>query len=333
MVHHSRSLTRTLAAVLLAAACSAALAQSQPPRKITMNVPTAMARLASGRVLNTVETMALGTEPGAVAALGAALRDAPADLRQKGVSLMTDLGRVRVPPEGPVRERPGPIVVVPEVVDFLVLALTDADADVRRKAGVVLAGLVPGDLLQPRAPAIIEALKRHPTIDGALIVLGKTATPAARTLLDAEPAFRQAPPEDMEMVRARLGDAKSEDAVIVAYLSARAPQDKALQARRLGYVGTDRAVRLLARDVRTPDTYAWIDAALRSMRVHVIEGLHLAYMREPVFWMPFMPPGDDSYYERVEGWLAKQLGVQWDQPRPPFLYQQDAPMAVPPQPR
>jgi hypothetical protein len=321
---------RSLAAVLLSAVCVAVVAQTPPPRENSMNVPSAMARLASGRVLNTVETMALGADPDAVAALASALRDAPAAVRQKGVSLMTDLGRIRVPPEGVVRERPGPIVVVTGVVEFLVSALDDTDPDVRRKAGVTLAGLVPGDLLKPRAQALVEAFKRHPTTDGALIVLGKTASPAARAFVDAEPAFLNAPPEDLEMVRARLGDAKAEDAVIVAYIGARTPQDKALQARRLGYVATDRAVHLLARDIRTPETYAWIDAALRSMRLHVIEGLHLAYAREPVFWPPYISPGDDSYYERVEAWLTQHLGVRWDQPRPPFLYQQDAPMAVPP---
>ena len=296
-----------------------------------MNVESALARLESGEALNTAETMALGQSPDAVTALAQALRKGSDPVRERGIGLMVDLGRVKVAPKGRVQERPGPIIDSPAVVDFLVAALNDASAEVRRKAAVALAGLVPSDLLRTHASAVITSFERHPQTDGALVLLGKTETREALAFIDSHPEVRQSSAEDVEMVRARLGNHQAEDAVIVAYVSAATAKVKAQQARRLGYIATDRAVRLLARDMRTPETYAWIDAAKRSMRVHVIEGLHLAYLREPVFWKPFLPPQDDSYYQEIEDWLTAKLDVRWDNPRPPFLYQQSAPMAMPPQ--
>lgn len=298
-----------------------------------MNVERALARLQAGQNLNTAETMALARDDGAVTALVSALRAAPDASRERGVPLMIDLGRVRVPPDGPVPERPGPIIDSPEVVAFLVEALVDGNADVRRRAGIALAGLVPADLLRTQANALFSAFERFPGTDGALIVIGKITGQEALAFIESHPEVRQAPVEDVEMVRARLGNHAAEDAVIVAYISADTAQAKALQARRLGYVGTDRAVRLLARDIRTPLTYAWMDAGQRSLRVHIIEGLHLAYLREPVFWPPFMPPNDDSYYQKIEDWLTAKLGTRWENPRPPFLYQQSVPKAMPPRAR
>ena len=298
-----------------------------------MNVESALVRLESGEALNTAETMALGQSPDAVTALAQALRKASEPVRERGIGLMVDLGRVKVAPKGRVQERPGPIIDSPAVVDFLVSALNDSSAEVRRKAAIALAGLVPADLLRTHTNAVITSLERHPQTDGALILLGKTESREALAFIDSHPEVRQSSAEDVEMVRARLGNHQAEDAVIIAYISAGTAKVKAQQARRLGYIATDRAVRLLARDIRTPETYAWIDAAKRSMRVHVIEGLHLAYLREPVFWKPFLPPQDDSYYQEIEDWLTAKLDVSWDNPRPPFLYQQSAPMAMPRQQR
>lgn len=311
------------AVTVLALACASA---AQPVKDI-MNIESALARLQSGQPLNTAEMMALGRTPGAIPAFAQALRSSPPSVRELGIGVLIDLGRVMVPPEGIVPERPGPIVVNPEVVDFLVQALTDESPEVRRKACVALAALVPGDMLQGKAGALTAAIERYPGTDGALVLLGKTERSVALAFLDGHPEVGQASAEDLQMVRARLGDHKAEDAVIVNYVSAKDVRAKGMQARRLGYVGTDRAVRLLARDIRSPESYPWMETSRRSLRLHIIEGLHLAYLREPIFWQPFFQPSDDSYYQKIEDWLTGKLGVRWDNPRPPFLYQQTAPKA------
>lgn len=297
-----------------------------------MNIESAVARLQSGRGLSTAEMMLLGRSAEAVPALVQALRNSPAEVRMRGLGLLVDLGRPMVPQQGRIPERPGAIVESPAVVAYLIEALADDDAEVRRKAGMALAGLVPGDLLRAEVRTLITRFERYPLTDGGLIVLGKTDSPHALAFINSHPEMHSSA-ADVEMVRARLGDHQAEDAVLAAYIATNPPRDKGLQARRLGFVGTDRAVRLLARDIRTPVTYAWIDAAQRSLRVHIIEGLHLAYMRESVFWPPMVQPNDDSYYQQIEEWLTARLGTRWDNPRPPFLYQQSAPMTPPMQAR
>lgn len=98
-------------------------------------------------------------------------------------------------------------------------------------------------------------------------------------------------------------------------------------AWRLGYAGTDRLVDLLAQEMRSPETYVWNKRSRRSLRVHIIEGLHLAHPTEPIFWKPFFPPEDDSYYAAIEAWLVDHRGSTWSRPRPPFLYEESAPQA------
>ena len=64
----------------------------------------------------------------------------------------------------------------------------------------------------------------------------------------------------------------------------------------------------------------------RSLRIYLIEGLHRAFLTEPLFWKPYYKPENDSYYERIEAWLVSHVGAKWTQPRPPFLYEEDAPL-------
>jgi hypothetical protein len=329
MVHDEpliRSWSVRLAAVALSvlAACWSP-AQGTPQRQGDIMRKAVLQRLEAGETLSTREMMEYRRQPDAVPGLIFALRQGTAAARRAGVGLLVDVGRVLIPAEGVVPERPGPIVDSPEVVSYLVERLADPDREVRRTGCVALAALVPGAQIKEHAKEILESLERYPATDGAIVLLGKTGSPEALAALRDNPALSAASAEDAEMARARLGDEKAEAAVIAAYEAAADVRAKVHQARRLGYVGSDRAVRLLARDIRTPEAYVWSGVARRSLRVHIIEGLHLAFLTEPIFWPPFFHPSDDSYYEKIEQWLAKRLGITWQAPRPPFLYQEQSP--------
>jgi hypothetical protein len=52
----------------------------------------------------------------------------------------------------------------------------------------------------------------------------------------------------------------------------------------------------------------------------IIESLARALPWEKTLWPPATPPTDDSYYERIERWAERVLGVSWKSPRPPFMY-------------
>ena len=134
--------------------------------------------------------------------------------------------------------------------------------------------------------------------------------------------------DNVIMVRARLGDEKAEDALYEAYYGTEGVRQKGELAKRLGYAATERLVAVLADEIRSPDVYLWNQRSRKSLRVHVIEGLHLAFPAEPVFWKPFFRPEDDSYYEAIEVWLVAKLGTTWERERPEFLYQEDAPSGM-----
>lgn len=285
-------------------------------------------RLDTGDSFSSRETMEFHRQPDAAARLFAAIQHGEVQRRQAGLRLLIQIGRAVIPAEGNRPEVLGPIVDNPAVLKALLEMLTDPDEDVRRQSCVTLADLVPGDLIRPHAGAILAALKRYPSTDGALILLGKTGTPDALRLLEEIPEIGQASPENVRLVQARLGEREAEAAEIRAYGATSDPRAKAEAARRLGYIGTRQTVIVLARDIRMPLTYVWLVKSERSFRLHIIEGLHLAFMHEPIFWRPYFKPSDDYYYEKIEKWLTDHLGVTWDHPRPPFLYEEDSPTPV-----
>jgi HEAT repeat protein len=334
MVHHTGALRAARIFVLVLLALSAAgWAPSAKKRKVMTSTlsESMLLRLDEGDTFSSREAMEFRREPNAVARLATAMEGASPNRRHAGLDLLIQIGRPALRPLADMPEVPGPIVDNPAVVQILTHLLVDPDDEVRRRACVTLAGLVPGDMIQSRAVDVLAALKRFPETDGSLVLLGKVGTEEALQLVASRPEISQATPDDVRMVRARLGDRSAEAAEIAAYASAPNPQVKANAARRLGYVGTPQSVKVLAQDLRTPLTYVWLWKAERSFRLHLIEGLHLAYMREPIFWRPYLKPSDDSYYAAIEKWLAEHLKITWDNPRPPFLYEEDSPTPATPQ--
>jgi len=289
-------------------------------------VAAVLTRLQAGESYSTAEVLRLQPEPGIIPALIAGLEGREAKVRRAGLNLLSELGRPMVKGHGEQPERITPYLGQPEVVALLVRALDDPAAEVRDFACKALAEGALEPLLQRQAAAIVEALRRHPATDLAALLLGKTSSPAARALIEASAEVREADPEHTEQALGRLGDAAAEEAVLRAYRAAKDPRVKARQALRLGYMATPKAVRALAHDIRTPDFYVWQMRSRRSMRVHVIAGLQRAFPTEPVLWPPVYKPQDDSCYEAIESFLHRQLGVTWDKPRPPFLWEEDAPV-------
>ncbi|HTU63569.1 MAG TPA: hypothetical protein VMF89_34135, partial [Polyangiales bacterium] len=189
-----------------------------------------------------------------------------------------------------------------------------------------LAGLVPAALLAQHTLAIHEAVKLHPTEDGALLLLGKSADKVdALKLLEDVPELAASDEDNAIMVRARLGEVAAETALLRAYQAAQDAEERGALALRLGYAATPRLIELLASEIRSAQHYVWNMRSRRSLRVHIVAGLHLAFPTEPVFWKPFFTPNSDAYYEVVEAWLKQHLGTTWPTPRPEFLYEEQAP--------
>ncbi|MBK9118823.1 MAG: hypothetical protein IPM18_04365 [Phycisphaerales bacterium] len=318
---------RWSAALVLLMGCTTAMPNDERTDKLVRDV---LRDLASDSTYATAEVLRMQREPGFVAALLAAVPDAPAAARRPLVELAVELGRPRIPPAGDLPEYLAPYVADPRIVGFLVGELSAEDPEVRSRAGELLAVEVPDPLIRDYLPDVLAHLQRYPEIDGAAWLLGRTGAQRARELLESNAALRDANPAATQAALAKLGDVQAEDALLAAYRNAKEPRDKAEAALRLGYAGTVRCVLALARDIRTPETYVWMRLSRRSLRVHIIEGLHAAFPTEPLFWRPLLRPRGDEFYERIEQWITARLGVTWEQPRPPFLYEEDAPHPVEP---
>ena len=285
-------------------------------------------QLINGESLSTAEIMKFGRlENGTEELIGTVKQ-----LRLSSLDVIIDLGRPVIPEdkETTTPERPGQIVSHPVVIDYLVELLNDGDREIRSKACVALAQLVPSSLLQPHKKALLGAIQQHPSMDGALLLLGKTDSPEALEILDKNEALSSTSEDDVIMVRARLGDQKAEDALLRAYADITDPREKGALAPRLGYVASQNTKMLLAKEIRTPDFYYWNKQSRRSLRIYIIEALHLSFPQEPLFWKPFFTPSNDVYYEKIEKWLEEKLEIEWERPRPPFLYEEAAPSAPPP---
>lgn len=288
-------------------------------------------QLEEGEFPGTLEVLQARQDPKLVGAYVKAFAGQTPVVRRAGILLAVELGRPILLPEGIFSERPAPYIGDPAIVKFLVDALADEDADVRDAACQSLVWDVPDPLLRDHNARLIELLKSRPATNGAALVLGKTGAESARLLIEGEPDLREANPLQTQFALARLGDREGEDAALKSYANEKDLTLKAELARGLGYLATPRAILTLAGDIRTDQKYIWLMQSSRSMRVHIIEGLHAAFPAEPIFWRPPFKPEDDSYYQAIEDWLTRNLGVKWENPRPEFLYEEDAPVPAPPE--
>ncbi len=295
--------------------------------KLSPEITALLERLDRERI-DTKTTMQLAQRPHAVDELLAFARAKPTgtpeeqqrtvERQRKVVPILVDLGRVRVPPQDPFPERFGPIVTDPRVVRFLVEGMVSPDATIRHLAFLRSIELVPASLLAPHSQAIRAAIESFPSEEGAILLLGKTADRGAGLdLLKRAPELEASNQDNAIMVRARLGDPKAEEALLRAYRDTDKAVERGALALRLGYAATPKMVALLAQEIRSPRHYVWNKLSRRSLRVHVISGLHLAFPTEPVFWEPVLTPENDSYYAGIEAWLAKHLGTTWSTPRAP----------------
>jgi hypothetical protein len=196
---------------------------------------------------------------------------------------------------------------------------------VREAAVRQIFGNVPDLYLRNFGKEVVEKLVAYPQTSRAAQILAKTGSERALALIRSNRAIREQDELWTAQALAKLGDSAWEDFLILKYREEKDVGEKRELAMMLGFVGTPKTILTLARDLRNPTTYEWNQTALRSFRVHVIQGLSRAYPMEPLLWKPNGTPRDDRYYDSIEEWAETKLGVKWDAPRPPFLYEMDVP--------
>lgn len=213
------------------------------------------------------------------------------------------------------------LVLIKYLVDFL----GDGNRHAREAAARQIFENVPDIYIRNHVKEVIENLVSFPQTSRAAQILAKTGSEQALSIIRSNRIIREQGELWTVQALAKLGDSLKEDHIIRLYKQEKDEGRKRDYAWMLGYVATPKTILTLARDLRNPMTYEWNQTALRSFRVHVIQGLSRAYPMESVLWKPNGTPMDDRYYEAIEEWASSKLGVTWDVPRPPFLYEMDVP--------
>ncbi|MDB5047248.1 MAG: hypothetical protein JWO30_319 [Fibrobacteres bacterium] len=215
------------------------------------------------------------------------------------------------------------------LIHTMVAFLGDKDLDVQNAASRELLKWVPDLYLRNFSNELIGRIAANPGITDAAELLAKTGSEKARGMIRTNSVIRSQSDFSTRKSLAKLGDSLLEKEFIESYKREKDPREKSDLALALGFIASPKSILTLARDLRNPMTYPWNRQAPRSFRVHVIEGLHIAYPMEKLFWRPMFSPTEDTYYEAIEKWATEHLGVTWKEPRPPFLYEISVPTAAP----
>lgn len=282
--------------------------------------------LKSGGSFSTAQVLIFQKQKELISKLIVSFLDQSPKLRKEMLLLLTDMGRPVIKARKELPERLAPYISRASVIKLLVRSLLDNDRDIRNLACNFLVDEVPDILIRNHLNEVINSIRKYPNVDRSTLLLGKMGAEISRKMIMTIKEIYDADKDNTYAALGRLGDRQAEDKLIRKYLTAEDHREKAKYALKLGYMATIRSTLTLARDIRTSDYYIWRMKSRRSMRVHIIEGLSLAFPTEPVFWKSLFKPTDDSYYEKIENWLTCNLGVTWNQSRPAFLYEEDSPV-------
>jgi hypothetical protein len=269
------------------------------------------------------------TVPGCYAGIVARWRISSIEERETALDEFPEIGAQFHTPRYDEELNYGPYLVEKSLIGAVVEALSDSNEGLRSKACEILALKVPDRLLHPNAASIEIALAKHPGMGHAARLAGKLPRRIAKRLLASSKEIPDAEQPELDAVFGKLGDTKRESRLIEAYDHETDSRLKTRMALLLGYAATPRCLRMLVRELRTPQYYEWNGRGKRSFRMHIIEALSLAYPEEPLLWKPYSYPSGDEYYARIEGWAMKELGAKWDRPRPPFLWEEQVPIPKP----
>lgn len=212
------------------------------------------------------------------------------------------------------------------VLDVLVSALDDENGNVRELALDLLWEHARPRDLRPYADRLLGAA--HRIVDNKMyFLLGMTDSRSVVPFLTELAEDGIAIPRQ---VHARLGDAKAEMELLEEFQGETDPRRKGEKALVLGYVSTPRCAKALASELRSPLVVTTRHYEY-SLRYKVLEALGMIYTDEPLFTSGLLSVvrthndgqsgalRGEEYFDRVEAWCTRHLGVQYHGDRPPFL--------------
>lgn len=259
-----------------------------------------------------------------VDAVIAAAKEMSVDKQQILVDVVTTLGSKLPDPAEPAIPRYH-FVESGRVMDFCVSLLESTQPQLHSKAANILSTRVRPREIQSRAAEILAAIAK-PASSADYLILGMTRNRKAMERLPKPSDVEEVLLPARRLAAAMLGDAAAEEQIIDRFRKTDSPEERKELAMALARIGSSRALTVLASALRSPYVARWGGGGKQSFRLIVIASLSWAYPEEKILWEPRTPPTSDKYYEAIERWAEKQFGVRWEQPRPPFMYQEYAPM-------
>jgi hypothetical protein len=210
-----------------------------------------------------------------------------------------------------------------EAADFLVFCtINDEDRDVRNHAARILIEKFPDKYLRKHAAALTSALHQDRT-DWDIRLLAKTGSAEAATLLESDPRFRKSNNDLTDDALAKLGNTDLSIKAIAAFQAEKDPAAKGRLCDRLAFIGDAACVLALAKSIRDGREFD-VGNIRTQVRVRVAQALGQIYPENEVFWTPSTGRApQQNWYESIEAWLTKYLGVSWEQQRPPFFFDYD----------
>jgi hypothetical protein len=262
-------------------------------------------------------------DPGALYIFSQALDQEPEAVRLQVVHLLIALGRE----VDPLKASGGRLIRNPRIIRLLAQKGLSHVGRARDECLDALLASVPGESLRDFGPALTQSLEHFP--DNSALLLVAKAKPEAALPVVKELAHspRWAKSREVQIALAALGDKAAEDKFVEPFLTTRDPEQKANLAKSLGYIGTDKALRALASQMRTNLVVEMPMVSRRSVRLDIMAALSYNFPDKPFLWDNSIL--DDSGYARVEQFCEKTFETQWQAPRPPFLTIQGFPSEPP----
>lgn len=205
------------------------------------------------------------------------------------------------------------------------LSKDDAAFDVAMEA---LRKRVSPPLLAQFGDSILKTLEMHPS--GSAFLLVAKAKPKGGEKLVGElsilPKWQSY--EAVKIARAALGDELLEDKYIdaVKMVNDGVELNEALWS--LALIGTNKSLKAIAEQLRTPLTIDRPGAYENSVRLDVLDALIYNFPGQPVLSASRIVADED--YQAAEDFCTKTLGVVYTEPRPPFMTVRPYPIPLPP---
>lgn len=168
----------------------------------------------------------------------------------------------------------------------------------------------------------MRVVEAHPAELSSAWIAAKVGTERARQLIESGEVAPRLDGVERDLVLGKLGVEEAEARSLARYREAMDPKGDLLNTRewtrRMGHMGTAKALLYLAQDLRHPGTYVRGHGSKRMVRADVLRGLVLAFPRETLLQTELT---SNASFEPIEAWAEKRLDVRWTTERPPYVHE------------